>query len=211
METVVSTSQETEIMIDSCKNNCLFYLTFSLFRPSSGCLGKSLSCPSPAVIQKHMSSSLCIFSVSLLPLITLSTSFLVPSSAWCPPKATKDPWARISVWMCVRVCVCVCVCVCPVHQTRSALVLYFIFPESFIERTFPAVSAESRLDVLSLQDMCVCVCVCVFVNTSIVSIIYEMYQASFLLYFQETPRVKQISLGLHSFGVLFSIMSEVSR
>lgn len=75
-------------------------------------------------------------------------------------------------------CQSVCVCVCPVHQTRSAaLVLHFMCPESVIERSllnphWPFVGTIS-------------VTVCMFTNMSIISIIYDGYQASFMLYFQE--------------------------
>lgn len=132
METILSTSQETE-MINSCKKELSFNLTFS----------SSLSFVQ--FPQKHLSMLLFIFSVTFLPLIISVHSFPCAHFSLMSPKATEDPRARIGVCECVSECVRVC----PVHQTRSALVLYFVPSESFIERTFPAASAESRLDVWS--------------------------------------------------------------
>lgn len=119
MEMFLSTSQETEIIIYSCKNNCLLISHFLLF---SGCLSKSFSsCPDT---KKH--PGCCLFDVRFLPVIILSICLLVPTPDWCPRKLRKIQ----------NVCECVSECV---SRTANQAVLYFI------ERTFPAVSAESRL------------------------------------------------------------------
>lgn len=139
MRTILSTCPETE-MINSCKNNCLF--TFSLHFPSRGCFSERVSV--------HLQ-----FSSHTETLVLVAVYFLRP----CPVQLDGPrsyPRSRISVcvWMCVRVCVCVC----PVRQTRSALMLYFKFPEGFIERAFPG-----RLDVcLRVRSSCFSFFQCAF-------------------------------------------------
>lgn len=185
-------------MINSCKNNCLL---ISHFLPFHSCLSKSLF-----QFSSHTETLILVAVYSLRQFSSFNYSVhFFPCAHFqldVPQKLLKIHEPEL-----VRANVCqnVCMCVYLIHQTRSALVLYFILPESFTERTFPAVSAESRLDVWCYS---ICVPVCTFINMSVISIVYEVYHGC--CFFRKLL-MTEISLQRHSLNVLFSIVSRVSR
>lgn len=151
-------------------------LTFLLFLPFSGCLCRP-------VLQSHEKRSSVVLFVFSVSINYLFHKFPCARSGSMSPKANEGQRARITV-LYVNVCQSVCMCVCPVHRTRSALVLYFFFTESFIGRTFPCMSAESRSDVCGYS---IRICVPVYNNTSVISISHELYEASFSPPFSGNP------------------------
>lgn len=153
METILSTSQETEIMINSCKNNCLL---ISHFLPFHSWLSKSLF-----QFSSHIETLVLVAVYFLRQFSSMNYSVhLFPCTHFqldVPQKLLK---IREPELMCVNVCQSVCVYVS--HTPNQASTRALLYPSrKFHWKNVPCCLCWIQVRCLLLQYLYLCACVCV--------------------------------------------------